>query len=131
MSVDAPPAHRWIDRTADFAALVELLREVDAYGLDTEFHRERTYHAQLALLQLSWPGGVAVVDPLAVDVTPLCEVLAGPGLCLMHAASQDLEILQRICGTVPTRLFDTQVAAGFVGLHAAWGSPASSRASSG
>jgi ribonuclease D len=33
----------------------------------------------------------------------------------MHAASQDLEILERVCGTVPRRLFDTQVAAGFVG----------------
>src|SRR3546814_18761878 len=33
----------------------------------------------------------------------------------MHAASQDLEILARMCGTVPSRLFDTQVAAGFVG----------------
>jgi len=115
VSADAPPAHRWIDRAADFEALIGILHEVDAYGLDTEFHRERTYHARLALLQLSWPGGVAVVDPLAVDITPLCEVLAGPGLCLMHAAGQDLEILQRICGTVPSRLFDTQVAAGFVG----------------
>ena len=85
------------------------------YGLDTEFHRERTYHARLALLQLSWPGGVAVVDPLAVDVSSLQRVLAGPGTCVMHAASQDLEILARVCGTVPARLFDTQVAAGFLG----------------
>ncbi len=33
----------------------------------------------------------------------------------MHAASQDLEILARVCGTVPSRLFDTQTAAGFLG----------------
>ena len=107
--------HRWIDDAAAFGELVETLRDVDAYGLDTEFHRERTYHARLALLQLSWPDGVAVVDPLAVDVAPLADVLAGPGLCLMHAASQDLEILQRVCGVLPSRLFDTQVAAGFAG----------------
>ena len=105
----------WIDTEVRFAALVEELARVDAYGLDTEFHRERTYHARLALLQLSWPGGTAVVDPIAVDVAPLAEVLAGDGLCLMHAASQDLEILDRVCGTLPSRLFDTQVAAGFVG----------------
>ena len=36
----------------------------------------------------------------------------------MHAASQDLEILERVCGVVPRRLVDTQVAAGFVGLGA-------------
>jgi ribonuclease D len=107
--------HAWVASDERFADLVDQLRGVDAYGLDTEFHRERTYHARLALLQLSWPGGAAVVDPLAVDVAPLAEVLAGDGLCLMHAASQDLEILDRICGTLPARLFDTQVAAGFVG----------------
>jgi ribonuclease D len=105
----------WVDDPAAFEELVAHLAEVDVYGLDTEFHRERTYHARLALLQLSWRGGVAVVDPVAVDVAPLARVLAGPGLCVMHAASQDLEILERVCGTVPSRLFDTQVAAGFVG----------------
>lgn len=106
---------RWVDDDADFAELVDLLAQVDVYGLDTEFHRERTYHARLALLQLSWPGGVAVVDPLAVDVSRFATVLDGPGVCVMHAASQDLEILDRVCGTVPSQLFDTQVAAGFVG----------------
>ncbi|MEX2292525.1 MAG: HRDC domain-containing protein [Acidimicrobiales bacterium] len=104
-----------MDDAEAFDALVDHLAAVDVYGLDTEFHRERTYHARLALLQLSWRGGVAVVDPLAIDVAPLAKVLAGPGVCVMHAASQDLEILERVCGIVPSRLFDTQVAAGFVG----------------
>jgi len=80
----------WVDDDASFATLVERLAEIEVYGLDTEFHRERTYHARLALLQLSWPGGIAVVDPVAVDVAPLAKVLEGPGLCVMHAASQDL-----------------------------------------
>lgn len=106
---------RWIDDARAFAEVVDRLADEPVYGLDTEFHRERTYHARLALLQLSWPGEVVVVDPLAVDVEPLSRVLAGPGECVMHAASQDLEILERVCGTGPSRLFDTQVAAGFVG----------------
>jgi ribonuclease D len=106
---------RWIDREEGFAEVVELLAAEDVYGLDTEFHRERTYFARLALLQLSWRGGVAVVDPLAVDVSPLRTVLDGPGTCVMHAAVQDLEILARTCGSVPSVLFDTQVAAGFLG----------------
>jgi ribonuclease D len=107
--------YRWVADDAGFAEVLDTLAGVDVYGLDTEFHRERTYHARLALLQLSWPDGVAVVDPLAVDVAPLAKVLDGPGLCVMHAASQDLEILARVCGTIPSRLFDTQVAAGFLG----------------
>jgi ribonuclease D len=108
-------SHTWIDTDREFASVIDELRGVSAFGLDTEFHRERTYHARLALLQLAWPGGSAVVDPLAVDVAPLAEILRGPGVCLMHAASQDLEILVRVCGTLPRELFDTQVAAGFVG----------------
>jgi ribonuclease D len=105
----------WIDTDRGFDEVLRRLVDAEAYGLDTEFHRERTYHARLALLQLAWPGGAAVVDPVEVDVGPLAAALDGPGLCLMHAASQDLEILARVCGTLPSRLFDTQVAAGFVG----------------
>ena len=107
--------HAWVDTDGGFAEILPELASAEAYGLDTEFHRERTYHARLALLQLSWPGGTAVVDPTVVDVAPLASVLDGDGVCLMHAASQDLEILVRVCGTLPKRLFDTQVAAGFVG----------------
>jgi ribonuclease D len=57
-----------------------------------------------------------VVDPLAVDVSPLRRLLDSPAPCIMHAASQDLEILERACGCGPRVLVDTQVAAGFVGL---------------
>lgn len=111
----APVAFRWVGDAAAFAEVLAELAEADVYCLDTEFHRERTYHARLALLQLAWPGGLALVDPIAVDVGPLAKVLDGPGRCVMHAASQDLEILARVCGTVPSQLFDTQTAAGFLG----------------
>ena len=102
-------------------SLIERLLVADRYALDTEFHRERTYWPRLALLQVAWPAGpagpagVALVDPLAVDVSPLAQVLAGPGTMVAHAAEQDLEVLDRACGRSPTRLFDTQIAAGFLG----------------
>lgn len=99
-------------------AVVDAAGRVDAYALDTEFHRERTYYPQLALLQIAWGDDVALIDPVAVDPAPLSELLAGAGTCVMHAAAQDIEILERTCGLVPKRLVDTQVAAGFVGLGA-------------
>lgn len=86
------------------------------YGLDTEFHRERTYYPSLALVQVAWSAGVALVDPLAVDLKPLAQVLDGPGLAILHAGEQDLEVLVRATGTIPARLFDTQLAAGFMGM---------------
>jgi len=69
----------------------------------------------LALLQLAWPGGIALVDPFAVDLRPLARVLDGPGVGVAHAADQDLEVLERACGAIPRKLFDTQLAGGFLG----------------
>jgi ribonuclease D len=107
--------YRWIGDAAAFDALVDELESCEVYGLDTEFHRERTYFPHLALLQLAWEGGIALVDPLALDISSFAKVLDGPGLAILHAAEQDLEVLERACGKVPSRLFDTQVAAGFLG----------------
>ena len=101
--------------------LVDRLLVVDRFAVDTEFHRERTYWPHLALVQVAWPAGaggpagVALIDPLAVDIGRLCAVLAGPATMVAHAADQDLEVLERVCDRGPTRLFDTQIAAGFAG----------------
>lgn len=95
--------------------LIRRLLDVEVWAFDTEFHRERTYFPELALVQLAWDDQVALVDPLAVDVAPLATLLDGPGLAVVHAASQDLEVLMATCGTIPSRLFDTQLAAGFLG----------------
>jgi ribonuclease D len=110
-----------VEDPAALDSLVDRLRDVDRYALDTEFHRERTYWPRLALVQVAWsesasgPAGVALIDPLAVDVVPLATVLAGPGLMVAHASEQDLEVLEQACGRGPARLFDTQIAAGFAG----------------
>lgn len=106
----------WIDDAAGLERLIAELEHEPVYGLDTEFHRERTYFPHLALVQIAWSGGIAVVDPITVDVAPLARVLEGPGLMICHAAEQDLEVLRLACGTRPGRLFDTQVAAAFIGL---------------
>jgi ribonuclease D len=117
----AEPDAELIGSEAGLDALVDRLADVERYALDTEFHRERTYWPHLALVQVAWPAGpagpegVALVDPLAVDIAPLSRVLAGDGVMVAHAAEQDLEVLERACGRGPSRLFDTQVAAGFAG----------------
>jgi len=106
----------WVDDPESLERMVAELGEAEAYAVDTEFHRERTYYPHLDLVQIAWAGGLALVDPLAVDLAPLARVLDGPGLAVLHAADQDLEVLRASCGTVPTRLFDTQLAAGFLGM---------------
>ncbi|MGE3836115.1 MAG: ribonuclease D [Acidimicrobiia bacterium] len=105
---------------ADRAGLDEVvaaLRDADEYAVDTEFHRERSYYPTVALVQIAWRDGIVLVDPLGVGLEPLREILEGDGLAVLHAASQDLEVLQRACGAVPRRLLDTQLAAGFLGFN--------------
>jgi ribonuclease D len=105
----------WVETDAGLRALIEILADQPAYALDTEFHRERTYHPHVALVQIAWRGGLALVDPLAVDIHPLAEILTAEKLMIAHAAQQDLEVLDYACGALPSRLFDTQLAAGFLG----------------
>jgi len=114
MSAGGPP--ELVTTTEGLESLCAELAGEPEYGIDTEFHRERTYYPRLALVQLAWRGRVALVDPMAVDVAPLATVLAGRGLAVAHAGDQDLEVLERACGAVPARMFDTQVGAGFLGM---------------
>jgi ribonuclease D len=107
--------HTWIDTQPEFDALIDRLCEQPRYALDTEFHRERTYFPKLALIQLASPDEIAVVDPLAVDLEPLRRLFATESLAVLHAAQQDLDVLTHACGAIPGRLYDTQLAAGFLG----------------
>lgn len=110
------PRFRIVDTDEGLAEVIGALAEHDAYALDTEFHRERTYWPRPALVQLAWPGSVVLVDPLAVDLAPFRVVLEGPQVAVLHAADQDLEILELVCGAIPRHLFDTQIAAAFLGM---------------
>lgn len=121
---DAAPtiAHRWIDAQSHLDEVVSELVALDRYALDTEFHRERTYFPKLALVQIAWhrhgdPSDqqLVLIDPISVDVSPLRDLFSTESLCVIHAAQQDLDVLTHAVGSVPAAMFDTQVAAGFVG----------------
>jgi ribonuclease D len=108
--------HRWVDTQTEFDALIDHLCTEPRYALDTEFHRERTYFPKLALMQFATEGGQAsLVDPLAVDLSSLRRLFASDAVAVLHAAQQDLDVLTHSCGAVPARLYDTQLASGFLG----------------
>ncbi|MBA3653954.1 MAG: HRDC domain-containing protein [Actinobacteria bacterium] len=112
---DATAPARWVATAADFERLCDELSTAPAYALDTEFHRERTYFPKVALMQLAWDGHVALVDTLDIDIAPMRPLLEDGAVAVLHAAEQDLEILQTCCTVLPKAMFDTQIAAGFVG----------------
>jgi len=102
-----------------FAQLCEQLAASAVIGLDTEFLRERTYFAQLCLLQLSFEQQAVCIDPLALsDLGALRATFGSPRIRkILHAARQDMEVLWPATGAM-TGLFDTQVAAALIGLPA-------------
>jgi ribonuclease D len=109
------------------AALAERAVAQGRVAIDTEFVSERRYQALLCLAQVAVPDPGApdgvrtdVVDPLADDPPdpgPLARVLADPDVeVVVHAGRQDIAILRRTWSTDVTTVFDTQLAAGFLGF---------------
>ncbi len=115
MPISAP----LIAAAGELADLGAELAAAPAIGLDTEFMRERTYRAELCLLQAATPQGAVCIDPLGgAPLTALAPALGTDGpLKILHAARQDLEVLWAAIGRVGP-VFDTQVAAALAGFPA-------------
>lgn len=109
--------YRIVDTAKDLDDVVDALLDEDRYAIDTEFHRERTYYPQLALIQIAWRNDLVLIDPIAVDPEPLGELFRTDIEAVLHACSQDLEVLELATGFAPHRIFDTQIAAAFVGMR--------------
>ncbi len=114
--------------SAEVARSAELALANGRFGIDTEFMSEGRYRALLCLTQIAVedpnePTGIRtiLIDGLdeTVDVRPLAQLLADPGVeVVLHAGRQDAAILRRAWRTELTNIFDTQIAAGFVGESA-------------
>ncbi|MCP4501457.1 MAG: ribonuclease D [Deltaproteobacteria bacterium] len=107
----------WIDDDKTLATFCTEAAKHAMLAVDTEFHRERTYYAQLALVQLGSHGVLACVDPLAkLNLSPLFDLLTDENvLKLVHAGRQDVEIFFQLMNKTVTPIFDTQVAAALCG----------------
>ncbi|MBB5516617.1 ribonuclease D [Rubricella aquisinus] len=107
-----------ISTTDALAAFCSRAKAHSFVTVDTEFLRERTYYAQLCLVQMALPeegdDAGALIDTLAdgLDLGPLFDLMADPSVVkVFHAARQDLEIFWTMGRVIPEPLFDTQVAA--------------------
>ena len=107
----------YIESAAELKALCTELQNGTWIGVDTEFMRERTYYPEPCLIQLSADAGIACVDVVTIDdLAPLKEILCRSDIVkLMHSCSQDLEIFHLLFDEIPPNIFDTQVAAAFLG----------------
>jgi ribonuclease D len=106
-----------ITTPAQMNALCDALANEVRIAVDTEFFRETTYFAELALVQIAGADHIACIDPLAFDARDaLRKLLLNPAISkIFHSCMQDMEVLYQYLGALPTPVLDTQIAAAFLG----------------
>lgn len=107
----------YISKPEELAEFCERASASRVLAVDTEFIRERTYYPKLCLVQVGTQGETAAIDPILIeDLTPLADLFRDQRITkVLHACGQDLEVLYDHMGCIPEPVFDTQVAASFLG----------------
>ena len=96
----------------------EALGAEPVVALDTESNSFHVYRERVCLVQVSTPSGDWVLDPLAVDLSSLGELLCDGRETVLHGADYDVRCLRREWGWRLPRLFDTMVAGRRLGHEA-------------
>jgi ribonuclease D len=109
---------QWISDDASLAQHCASWRSLPFVAVDTEFMRVDTFYPIAGLLQVSEGKRAYLIDPLLIgDWSPFAELLQDPDVVkVLHACSEDLEVFLRLTGSLPSPLFDTQLAAGYLNL---------------
>ena len=106
------PKYTLVDRPA---SINSDLNGHDPLGVDTEFMREKTFFAQLCLVQIATRERYFCVDPLVDDdLSSFWQELTNR-TWVLHSGRQDIEVVFQTAGHMPLRVFDTQVAAALLG----------------
>ena len=112
---------RWIRTPDELATLASALAGAATVAIDTEADSLHHYPGKLCLVQVASDRGHAhLVDPLVLPTLaalgPLCTDPAT--VKVLHAAENDLAYLKRLYGFGFASLFDTAIAARFLGVAA-------------
>lgn len=103
-----------VTRTSDLVSACRRLESAQYITVDTEFIRDNSYWSQVCLIQVASDDEAIAIDPLSKDLDPgpFLDLLSNHSvLKVFHAARQDIEIFFQLDKTIPTPLFDTQIAA--------------------
>jgi ribonuclease D len=109
----------FITQQSDWDAVAPQLAAAEKLALDLESNGYFRYPERICLLQIALPGQIYFIDPLTVrDLSALGSALVNPScLKVMHACDNDLRVLDRDYGFRVRSIYDTAVAARFLGLE--------------
>lgn len=111
-------AINYVNDSAVLNRLCEKWQQEAYLAIDTEFERTNTFYARLGLLQIADSDACYIIDPLQIeDWQTFVELLVSSNCMLvLHSCSEDLNLIQTFFGCLPVAIFDTQIAAAFLGI---------------
>lgn len=111
--------HIYIDTLDGLQQFFDTNKAITWLGFDTEFVGERTYFPILCLIQVATENGNYLIDPIAIENIDLfLELIKNPAIVkITHAGENDYRLLYQEFGVLPVNIYDTQIAAGFIGYH--------------
>lgn len=106
-----------ITTRARLEEVVESAQRQPRVAVDLESNNFHRYPERVCLVQLATSDAVYIVDPLSIeDVAPLGELLANAAVeKVFHSANSDVRLLDRDWKFPVRGLFDTSMAAAFLG----------------
>lgn len=114
------PEFDFVDLKTD-GQLATIVPGMARIGVDTEFVREKTYYAELCLIQVAAGNGIYCADPMGLDpgngehTRDFWTSIVQPQW-VIHSGRQDFEVVYHTAGILPSDVFDTQVAAALLGF---------------
>lgn len=108
-----------ITKQSEFDRYCDHLSRCETIAFDTEFVSEDCHRPDLCLIQVATAGGMAVIDPKMVEnVERFWEIIvSGDHETVVHAGREEMRFCLFSTNRLPKRLFDVQLAAGFIGLE--------------
>jgi ribonuclease D len=107
----------FVETQSAFDQLIDQLSNAQWFAFDTEFIGEKTYIPQLCLIQVLHDTEVYLIDTVTLkDMQPFADLIGNPNILkITHAGDNDYRLMYQLYGVVPSNIFDTQIAAGFIG----------------
>jgi ribonuclease D len=108
--------------TAELCEICAISQSAEYITVDTEFIRKKgAFYPEPSLIQLSIDGKVGYIcDVLdkTIDLEPLRILFANPAIVkVFHSCKQDLHVIYKVFGIIPSNIFDVQIASMFLGYY--------------
>ncbi|MEL6719417.1 MAG: HRDC domain-containing protein [Bacteroidota bacterium] len=105
--------------TQDLEQFATANEGIEWMAIDTEFIGEKRYQTLLCLIQVATPNGLYIFDVLKLpNIDRLLTFIVNDNILkISHAGENDYRLMNELYQIIPKNVFDTQIAAGFVGYR--------------